>query len=324
MFNEDEHFTRLYFEKYLPLNPMFPAAAFIGAGIVASSEDIMPRHELIETRFYKEWIEPQGIADALSVNLEKGTTRASMINVRTSAIVTPDMRQRMGLLAPHLQRAVAIGQLFDQNETTKQALTATLDHVEAMVLLVAADGAIAFANEPARAMLAKGDRLQAAGNVLRAVSAETNRTLREIFASAAKGDASVGVRGVAVPLSNAKQERWFAHVLPLTSGNRRHTGLANHAVAAILIRQAALDSPPPLETLAGLHKLTASEVRVLDAVLKVNGVKAMADLLGLSQATIKTHLHNLFRKTGTRRQSDLVKLVTGIDTSVKAIGDDVS
>jgi DNA-binding CsgD family transcriptional regulator len=35
-------------------------------------------------------------------------------------------------------------------------------------------------------------------------------------------------------------------------------------------------------------------------------------LLGISQATVKTHLHNLFRKTGTRRQSELVKLVAGI------------
>ena len=66
------------------------------------------------------------------------------------------------------------------------------------------------------------------------------------------------------------------------------------------------------ESIAKLYKLTASEIRVLDAVLKVGSVKAMAEMLGLSQATVKTHLHNVFRKTETRRQSDLVKLVAGI------------
>lgn len=324
LFNDNPHFTKLYFETYLPLNPMFPAAAFIAAGVVASSDDIMPRHELVETRFYKEWIEPQGIADALSVNLEKGLTRASMVNVRTATVATPEMRQRMALLAPHLQRAVAIGQLFDQHKVVEQALTATLNHIEAVVLLVAADGTVAYSNEPARAMLARGDQLQMAGNVLRAVAAETDRALRDIFLSAAKGDASLGVRGVAVPLSGSEKEQWFAHVLPLTSGNRRQTGLANHAVAAIFIRQASLDSPPPLETLASLYKLTASEVRVLDAVLRVSSVKAIANMLGLSQSTIKTHLHNLFRKTGTRRQSDLVKLVAGIHPSSDADLDDAS
>jgi DNA-binding CsgD family transcriptional regulator len=70
---------------------------------------------------------------------------------------------------------------------------------------------------------------------------------------------------------------------------------------------------PALEVMAERYSLTTSEVRVLKAVLKVNnGVRAMAELLGLSQATVKTHLHNLFRKTGTSRQSDLVKRVVGL------------
>ena len=51
---------------------------------------------------------------------------------------------------------------------------------------------------------------------------------------------------------------------------------------------------------------------MLDAVMKVSGVRALADLLGLSQATVKTHLQNVFRKTGVTRQSDLVRLVAGV------------
>lgn len=42
LFNEDPVYTRLYFEKYLPMNPMFPAATFIDVGVVTTSEDVMP------------------------------------------------------------------------------------------------------------------------------------------------------------------------------------------------------------------------------------------------------------------------------------------
>ena len=44
-------------------------------------------------------------------------------------------------------------------------------------------------------------------------------------------------------------------------------------------------------------------------------MKALAEALGLTQATVKTHLHNVFRKTGTARQSELVKLVAGFEPS---------
>jgi DNA-binding CsgD family transcriptional regulator len=250
------------------------------------------------------------------VNLEKGTTSSSLLNIRTDAtygMADDAARQRLALLVPHLQRAVAIGRLFDQSRATEGALTETLDHVEAAVFLVGPEGAITFSNTPAKAMLRDGRIVREQDNTLRAATPKADHILRDIFASAEKGDASVGIRGVAVPLTDTSQEQWFAHVLPLTSGHRKQTGLAHAAVAAVFIRKTAPDAPPPLESIAKLYELTASEVRVLDAVLKVSGIKAMADMLGVSQATVKTHLHNVFRKTGTGRQSDLVKLVAGID-----------
>jgi DNA-binding CsgD family transcriptional regulator/PAS domain-containing protein len=315
LFNEDPGYTRLYFEKYLPMNPLFPAGTFMAEGMVHSTTDIIREDELKQTRFYKEWIKPQGIGDALAINLENGMTRSSLINVRMDAslgFANEEARRRLALLVPHLQRAVAIGRLFNQSKAREGALTETLDHVEAAVFLVGRNGAIAFANDPARALLGEGSMVRERGAALHATAADTDRVLQDVVASAEKGDDSVGIRGVAVPLRVSGEERWFAHVLPLTSGRRRQAGHDHAAVAAVFIRKTTPNAPPPLEALAKLYKLTASEVRVLDAVLKVKGIKAMAETLGLSQATVKTHLQNLFRKTGASRQSELVKLVAGI------------
>jgi DNA-binding NarL/FixJ family response regulator len=315
LFNENQEYTKLYFEKYLPMNPMFPAAAFVDVGRVVSTSDIMPYEEFVETRFFKEWSEPQGIVDALSVNFEKGVTRVSLVNIRTEVAIEETMRQRMASLVPHLQRAVAIGRLFDQGrdaQATQVALIETLDHVEAAVVLVDADGAISFANDPARKMLDETTLIHQQGDRLQAAAPEADQILRDIFATAAKGDASIGVRGVAVPLTTSSDERWFAHVLPMTSGRRQEAGQARAAVAAVFIRKNTPNAPPPLETIANLYKLTAGEVRVLEAMLKVNGVKAIAEMLGIVPETVRTHLHSVFRKTGTRRQAELVKLVAGL------------
>jgi DNA-binding CsgD family transcriptional regulator len=275
----------------------------------------MPQDELVKTRFYREWIEPQGIVDAIAVNLEKGVMRSSLLNIRMDAtygVADEAALHRTRLLVPHFQRAVAIGRLFDQSKAAEAVLTETLDHIEAGVFLVGVHGRIVFVNTPAKKLLDEGKLLREERQSLAAVAPEANRMLRDIFAAAEKGDASVGVRGVAIPLSASSQDRWFAHVLPLTSGHRQQAGETYSAIAAVFVRKTSLESPTPLEAIAKLYKFTASEIRVLDAVLKVGSIKAMAEMLGISQATVKTHLHNVFRKSGTNRQSDLVKLVAGI------------
>jgi DNA-binding CsgD family transcriptional regulator len=57
--------------------------------------------------------------------------------------------------------------------------------------------------------------------------------------------------------------------------------------------------------------LTLSELRVLLTITQVGGVGETADALGVAEATVKTHLHRVFSKTGTSRQADLVKLIAG-------------
>jgi DNA-binding CsgD family transcriptional regulator len=315
LFNDDPNYTRLYFEKYLPMDPFFPASSFVEAGTVFLSSEIVPQAELEATRFYKEWIKPQGIVDAMAVNLEKGVTRSSFLVIRTNeslGVIDDGMRERAAALVPHLLRAITIGRLFDQKKAADGALTETLDHIEAAVFLVSSDGMISFANDPAKKMLDDAKLMRESGGVLHAVSPKTDRILYDIFAAAERGDASVGARGVAVPLAGSSPDPWFAHVLPLTSGRRQEAGQSNHAVAAVFVRKAGPNAPQPMEVIGDRYGLLPSEVRVLNAVAKVQGVRELADFLGISQATVKTHLHNLFRKTGTKRQSELVKLVAGI------------
>ena len=143
-----------------------------------------------------------------------------------------------------------------------------------------------------------------------ASDAGADQALRTAFAAAENGDAVVGTQAIAVPLM-AGEQRLIAHVLPLTSGARRKVGLSSAAVAAIFVRRAELDTPATPEVIARIYGLTPSELRVLLAVFESGGVPNIAEALGISEATAKTHLRRLFEKTGTERQADLVKLVAG-------------
>ena len=177
------------------------------------------------------------------------------------------------------------------------------------MFLVDGNGRIVHGNASGHALLAERSVLRMSGGKLAAIEAEADRELNQVFALAAGGDAAVGAKGISVPLKARDGERYVAHVLPLTSGERRRAGTSYAAMAALFVHKAALGAPSPPEVIARTYQLTPTELRVLLAVVEVGGVPEVAEALGIGEATVKTHLHRLFGKTETRRQADLVKLV---------------
>jgi DNA-binding CsgD family transcriptional regulator len=67
--------------------------------------------------------------------------------------------------------------------------------------------------------------------------------------------------------------------------------------------------PSTPEIIADIYRLTRTELRVLLAIVSVGGVPRVAQALGIAESTVKTHLGNLFEKTGATCQADLVRLV---------------
>ncbi|MFY9759574.1 MAG: helix-turn-helix transcriptional regulator, partial [Xanthobacteraceae bacterium] len=157
-------------------------------------------------------------------------------------------------------------------------------------------------------MLAQNDVFLNIDGRLHTKDAAADQMLRESLVSFAAGKAVAGM-GTVILSGRRDHRRYVAHVLPLTSGQRRSFGSALSAVAAIFVQKVTLDVSTVPELIARAHRLTPAELAVLLAIIEVGGVPDVANILGLSQTTIKTHLRSIFKKTGTRRQADLVKFI---------------
>jgi len=64
-------------------------------------------------------------------------------------------------------------------------------------------------------------------------------------------------------------------------------------------------------------QFTEAEAAVAVEVLKTDGLQAMAGRLGISLATAHTHLAQVFDKTGTHRQAELVRLLLRSQPAVR-------
>ena len=315
-FGVDPHYVQVYADTHSRFDPIATLPLFDVEQIVSVPE-LMPYEEFCDGRFFHEWMRPQGLVDCANSILEKSASSCSFLTIlrdEASGVVDDDMRRRMALIVPHVRRAVLIGKATDRTEAQAATFVDVLDGLSAGMFLIAADGRIVHANRAGDSMLNAGDCLRSTSGRLVARDSQADKILRGTLAAAAGGDAAIGVKGIALPLSTHDGERYVAHVLPLTSGTRRLAGVAGAATSAVFVRKAALDSRSTPDVIARAYDLTPTELRVLLAIVEVGGVPEVAAALGVAMTTIKTHVGRLLAKTGAGRQADLVKLVAGYST----------
>jgi DNA-binding CsgD family transcriptional regulator len=309
-----QHYTQLYFEKYVKLDPSSTAQFCFELEEPFATVDLMPYNEFLETRFYKEWGKPQQLVDHIAATLDKSAAGMALFGVfrhERHGLVNGETRRRMRLVVPHVRRAVLIGRVMEFKGTEVAALADTLDGLAAGVFLVDAERRVMHANAAGFALIAAGNIIHVADGRLSLHDMEFMQTLQDILAAGIGADTSIGGRAIARALVARDGTRYAAHILPLASGLRRRAGANYKAVAALFIHPATLETAPPATVIARTWKLTPTELRVLLAIVDVGGVPDVAKALGIAETTVKTHLGHLYAKTGTHRQVDLVKLVAG-------------
>jgi DNA-binding CsgD family transcriptional regulator len=318
----EPYYHALYIEKYARLNPLFPKGLSFEAGEVMTLTDIISYAEYRNSRFYKEWAAPQGFVDFAGVTIEKAASSLAALAVvrnERNGLVDAEMLRRMRLVAPHLRRALLIGKVIDLNKAKTATFAETIDGLASAGFLADGRGNLAYANRCAEAMLEEGDPFKLVSGMLVAADGGMQASLSKAFASASEGDTAMVAGGMAMPLISQSGRRFIVHVLPLTSGARLAAGANYSAVAALFVREASVDVPAAINAAAQLYGLTPAEEKVLRGVIEVGGVTDVAAMLGAAKSTVKTHLEHIFKKTGTSRQAELVKLIAGFDSPARSV-----
>jgi DNA-binding CsgD family transcriptional regulator len=308
----ERRYIQLYADKYAKIDPSTTVQYFAEVGEPISTVNFGPVEDFWATRFYREWAKPQGLIDFLTVTVDKTSTTVAMFGLfrhERHGLVDESTRRRLQLISPHIRRAVLIGRAIDLKATQAATFSDAFDGLSVSMLLIDAGGRIVHANAAAHTMLASGNVLRVSSGRIVTNDPGVDQNLREIFDAAGKGDAALGMRGIAFPILARDGENYVGHVLPLTSGARSKTGSTFAATAALFIRKAELAIPAAPEVIAKTYKLTPAELRVLLAVAEIGGAPEIAEAFGISETTVKFHLKGLFDKTGARRQADLVKLL---------------
>lgn len=293
----DDGLVRSYFDHLTPIDPSNSVQVLADVEQAIITSHAMVPDEFLGSRFAREWAQPASLVDMIVAPIERRGSWAALFGVfrhERDGIGDEATRRRLELLAPHIRRAVSIGDLLGDATREAQSFREIIDGLAAAVFLVDADGRLVHANRAAQALL---------GGVTEASAVRLDRTgLRELLPRAG----SVAPQSAYIEMADG--DRMVAHVLPLAAGARRYAGLGGDAVAALFVQPASFDPPSLPESLARAFELTPAELRVALATLRHDSVADVAESLGVADTTVKTHLSRIFSKTDTRRQADIVKL----------------
>lgn len=207
------------------------------------------------------------------------------------------------VLVPHLRTALRTrSELLELSHERALALS-TLEKAPYGILIVTADAAVVFANEMAEDICGRADGLAVdAFGYLHAAPPATHAQVRALIG----GAAAPGHGGtVAVPRASGGRP-FIVRITPLDGLGA--DGPWRRAVLALVIDPEHDPEPDPA-VLHEVYGLTEAETLVALAVLRGDGLPAVADQLSVSVYTARTHLQHIFAKTRTHRQAELVRLL---------------
>lgn len=310
----DPHYVALYAESYSRFDPLTVLPPF---GQVVGIPDLQAYDDYRRGPFYQEWLRPQGCVDVANVVLDQsGPNCADLLTFLPGGrMADATMRRRIAAVAPHARRALLINKSIDARASEAASFADILNGLSAAIFLIDASCRIVHANHAGHDILGAGDVLRSVNGQLVVRDAQVNRIFRDAFAGQGKrqdkSQCKIAAEAcIALPMFGLDDERYVAHLLPLTAAARGATGAAYKSVAALFVRKVAMEIVGG-DIIARSFELTPAELRVMLSIVDVGGVPETAAALGVAETTVKTHLHRVFAKTGTNRQADLVKIAAG-------------
>lgn len=300
----DPAFTALLLDQYAKMSPI--GSAFLVAELdqPIGAFDFIDEEEFVESRFYKEWCLPQGYHDMLGAIIAKRPDEVGAVSATRTlqrGRFGEAERHYLGLIAPHVRRAVAISGLLEQHELERDTFARVMDGLAAAVVLMDRSGRAVRLNSAAADMCSSGEVMTVIDGRLAIADPHAARAIRE----AASGSLEVPQL---ISINGPNGQIFIAGVVlvePVAG------------ISALIVNRQTPEMPAVGRALSDAFHLSPRELSVLMPMLAGKTIEDIAAELGIGLSTAKTHLNKIFRKTGTNRQADLVQKVVRLMPPIK-------
>lgn len=256
---------------------------------------------------YKEWVAPQGINEvAMALPTRDGNwiTFFTLYRTADQGHFSAEQLKQFGRLVPHVERALNLHRDLIQNRGRPEEVEGWLSLVKVPVLLLDEKFNCCVHNAAAKQFFAsqQAARLENECLVLDDPVAAREVSFHSIRAvQGSMGEAKAELKILQLTLSNHLPITFV--FMPLEDAMESPV---NSAGALIFIYQSEFTQALDFEPLRQLFGLTAAELVVCSLMARGLSVQDIAASQSKSKETVRSQLKQVFSKTGTGSQAELV------------------
>lgn len=267
--------------------------------------------------FFTEWARPSGFGDSANIVLVRTEQRVLTLVMVAKAHehrITPEHLEILGELAPHLHRAITLGDYINRQNLCISSYERLLDSLDLAIVFMDGRGGIRHANQTAQKFFDENDGLGLADGRIRITSSEAvTATLHQAIRRVA-GQSRASLLE-SVPVMMRSGDPAVAYVLPLdVPGGQQPPGV--HASVGLILCSSQ-NAQAPVQALASLYGLTEAESRVLTHISRGRNRSQTAIEMQIADSTVKSHLQHIFEKTGMTSQAELIHCFTRLAAPVR-------
>ncbi|MEY4584845.1 MAG: hypothetical protein RJB10_1342 [Pseudomonadota bacterium] len=268
---------------------------FVKGAILIGAEHVSTA-ELRRTAFYRDFLVTMPAEHLMTATMLESSnayeTPPMTLNFFRPPGATgfnPADSEALRLLYPHIQRAFTLH--WEWRSMREQLVTyhASLDSMDFGVMFINPARRVQHANRTAKTLAA--DILQS--------GLPTTGAVAQCIDAAAKGEGGAAVFGKA---------RTIVLTLPVSAPVRNTAGETRASVMLILVDPEKRPEAAA-EFVSNAFALSKAESRLIPFLLQGRTPAEIAQILELKMPTVRSQLSNIFAKTGTTRQQELIRLL---------------
>ncbi len=308
----DPVFAHDYEKYYAARNDWIAASSSFRPGEVITSEQLLPDEVFLKTEYYNDFLRKMDKRYLLGTFPFRNTvTFAHLSLLRPKRRGPFDNTESILLeaLVPHLQRALQLHHRIIELENCRDAAGEALDRAPFGIVLVDAKCTVLLANRAADEIFAARDGLTLGRDGLSAAGRDQTRQLQALLSGAigAKARGQMDSGGV-IAISRPSLRRPYAVLISPLRARGSLFGVTGPA-AVVFITDPERRIETNFECLYRSYRLTPAEATFADRLMHGDSVEGVADSIGITINTARTHVRHLLEKTGSRRLGDLIRIL---------------